>query len=71
MKANGGQTAEALRSQVIEPLRQVELQLSRLQQAKNAERTFGLGDDGAAPERYRKDVEEYYKRLSNRASRKR
>lgn len=65
------QTAALLKAQVIEPLRQIELELSRRQASKNGERTFTLGDEGTAPERYRKDVEEYYKSLSNRAARKR
>lgn len=58
------QTAAALKAQVIEPLRQVEMELSRRFEAKNGNNNLRLGDDGTAPERYRKLVDEYYKRLS-------
>jgi len=61
------QTAERLKSQVIEPLRQLELDLSRRLQAKLGRSNLRLADEGAAPERYRKLVDEYYKRLSNRS----
>ncbi len=57
------QTAAQLKDTVIDPLRQLELQLSR--QANQTGRTnLRLHDEGAAPERYRKAVEEYYRRLS-------
>ncbi len=58
------QTAAALKAQVIEPLRQLELELSRRLQAQFGRTNLRLGDEGAAPERYRKSVEEYYRRLS-------
>ena len=61
------QTAALLKSQVIDPLRQLELDLSRKLQAKLGRSNLRLSDEGAAPERYRKLVDEYYKRLSNRS----
>jgi hypothetical protein len=61
------QTAARLKSQVIDPLRQLELELSRRLQAKLGRSNLRLADEGAAPERYRKLVDEYYKRLSNRS----
>ena len=57
------QTAAALKANVIDPLRQLELQLSR-QLQQTGRTNLRLRDEGAAPERYRKAVEEYYRRLS-------
>jgi hypothetical protein len=62
------QTALLLKDQVIEPLRSVELELSKRVQAKLGKNNLRLSDEGAAPERYRKLVDEYYKRLSARPS---
>jgi hypothetical protein len=57
-------TAAALKADVVEPLRQLELELSRrLNQGSRT--TLRLRDEGVAPERYRKAVEEYYRRLSS------
>ncbi len=61
------ETAALLKSEVITPLRQLELELSRRLQAKLGRSNLRLADEGAAPERYRKLVEEYYKRLSSRS----
>jgi hypothetical protein len=58
------QTAADLKANVIEPLRQLELQLSRQAQSQVGRTNLRLRDEGAAPERYRKAVEEYYRRLS-------
>lgn len=58
------QTAAALKANVVEPLRQLELELSRQLQQQAGRTNLRLRDEGAAPERYRKAVEEYYKRLS-------
>ena len=58
------QTAAALKAQVIDPLRQLELDLSRRLREQHGRTNLRLGDEGAAPERYRKSVEEYYRRLS-------
>lgn len=66
--SGAAQTAAALKSQVVEPLRQLEMALGRRLQTKDGERKFSLGDEGIAPERYRKSVDEYYKRLSNRGA---
>jgi len=49
---------------VIDPLRQLELQLSRQAQNQVGRSNLRLRDEGAAPEKYRKAVEEYYRRLS-------
>lgn len=57
-------TAAFLKADVIEPLRQLELELSRQVQAQNGRTNLRLRDEGAAPERYRRAVEEYYRRLS-------
>lgn len=65
--ANGAQVLDKLKNDVIEPLRQVELELSRLLQAKLGKANLRLADEGAAPERYRKLVDEYYKRLSQKS----
>jgi hypothetical protein len=57
-------TAALLKADVIEPLRQLELELSRLVQQQSGRTNLRLRDEGAAPEKYRKAVEEYYRRLS-------
>jgi hypothetical protein len=57
-------TAALLKADVIEPLRQLELELSRQIQQQSARTNLRLRDEGAAPEKYRKAVEEYYRRLS-------
>jgi hypothetical protein len=58
------ETAAALKSTIVEPLRQLELELSRQVQLQSGRTNLRLKDEGAAPERYRKAVEEYYRRLS-------
>jgi hypothetical protein len=58
------QTAAALKSQVIDPLRQIEVELSRRLRDQLGRTNLRLGDEGSAPERYRRSVEEYYRRLS-------
>ena len=57
-------TAALLKADVIEPLRQLELELSRQIQQQSGRTNLRLRDEGAAPEKYRKAVEEYYRRLS-------
>ena len=57
------QTAALLKAEVVEPLRQLELELSR-QLQQTGRTNLRLRDEGAAPERYRRAVEEYYRRLS-------
>jgi hypothetical protein len=57
-------TASHLKAEVVEPLRQLELELSRLLQQQSGRTNLRLRDEGAAPEKYRKAVEEYYRRLS-------
>jgi len=59
------QTAAALKAAVIDPLRQLELELSKRLREQAGRTNLRLSDQGAAPERYRKSVEEYYRRLSN------
>jgi hypothetical protein len=58
------QTAASLKAQVIDPLRQLELELSKRLREQLGRTNLRLGDEGAAPGRYRKSVEEYYRRLS-------
>lgn len=57
-------TAALLKSQVIDPLRAIELELSKRLQAKLGKSNLRQADEGAPPERYKKLVDEYYKRLS-------
>lgn len=57
-------TAAYLKADVIEPLRQLELELSRQVQQQSGHTNLRLRDEGAAPEKYRRAVEEYYRRLS-------
>ena len=57
-------TAALLKADVVEPLRQLELELSRQVQQQSGRTNLRLRDEGAAPERYRKAVEEYYRKLS-------
>ena len=60
-------TSKLLKEQVIDPLRSIEMELSKRLQAKLGKNQLRLSDEGAAPERYRKLVDEYYKRLSSRS----
>src|SRR6185369_9197806 len=57
-------TASLLKQEVVEPLRQLELELSRQIQQQSGRTNLRLRDEGAAPEKYRRAVEEYYRRLS-------
>jgi hypothetical protein len=57
-------TAALLKADVVEPLRQLELELSRKLQLQSGRTNLRLRDEGAAPEKYRRAVEEYYRRLS-------
>ncbi|MBO0857560.1 MAG: hypothetical protein J2P21_03725, partial [Chloracidobacterium sp.] len=59
-------TALLLKDQVIDPLRSVELELSKRLQMQLGKNNLRLSDEGEAPEAYRKLVDEYYKRLSSR-----
>lgn len=56
-----------LKNEVIDPLRQLELELARRLQAKLGNNGPGALSDGAAPDRYRKLIEDYYRRLSSRS----
>jgi hypothetical protein len=56
-----------LKSEVIDPLRQIEIELARRLQAKLGNNGAGTFGDGDAPDRYRKMIEEYYRRLSARS----
>jgi hypothetical protein len=58
-------TALLLKEQVVEPLRSIEMELSKRLQAKLGKNNLRLSDEGAAPAAYRKLVDEYYKRLSS------
>ncbi len=58
------QTSALLKTSVIEPLRQIELELSRQLPQQAGRTNLRMRDEGTAPEQYRKAVEEYYRRLS-------
>jgi hypothetical protein len=51
---------------VIDPLRGVEIELSKRLQLKLGKNNLRLSDEGEAPAAYRRLVDEYYKRLSSR-----
>ena len=57
-----------LKSEVIDPLRQLEFEIARRLQAKLGNKGLGSVNDGDAPDRYRKTIEDYYRRLSSRGS---
>jgi hypothetical protein len=57
-----------LKSEVIDPLRQLEVELARRLQGKLDNQGIGSLSDGDAPDRYRKLIEEYYRRLSSRSA---
>lgn len=57
----------SLKNEVIDPLRQIELELARRLQAKLGNNGPGALSDGDAPDRYRKLIEDYYRRLSSRS----
>jgi hypothetical protein len=57
-----------LKSEVIDPLRQLEVELARRLQGKLDNQGIGSLSDGDAPDRYRKLIEEYYRRLSSRTA---
>ena len=59
-----------LKSEVIDPLRQLEVELARRLQAKLGNNGPGALGDGDAPDRYRKMIEDYYRRLSMRSPEK-
>jgi hypothetical protein len=56
-----------LKNEVIDPLRQLELELVRRLQARLGKNGPGALAEGEAPDRYRKMVEDYYRRLSARS----
>jgi hypothetical protein len=56
-----------LKNEVIDPLRQIEVELARKLQARLGNNGPGALSDGDAPDRYRKLIEEYYRRLSARS----
>lgn len=62
--ADDQQTAQRLKASVLEPLRQIEVELSKRLQAKLGKGNLRLADEGEAPDKYRKLVDEYYKRLA-------
>lgn len=56
-----------LKNEVIEPLRQLEYLLAQRLQRRLGNNGAGALSDGDAPDRYRKMIEEYYRRLSQRS----
>jgi hypothetical protein len=55
-----------LKNEIIDPLRQIEVELARKLQAKLGLNGSGSPGEGDAPDRYRKMIEDYYRRLSAR-----
>jgi hypothetical protein len=55
-----------LKNEVIDPLRQIEVELARKLQAKLGVSGAGSPGEGDAPDRYRRMIEDYYRRLSAR-----
>jgi hypothetical protein len=56
-----------LKSEIIDPLRQLELELARRLQARLGNKGPGTLGEGEAPDRYRRMIEDYYRRLSVRS----
>jgi len=56
-----------LKNDIIDPIRQLELELARRLQAKLGRGTPGALGDAEAPDRYHKMIEDYYRRLSSRS----
>jgi hypothetical protein len=56
-----------LKNDIIDSLRQLEINLARKVGAWNPDGMSGISGEADAPDRYRKMVEEYYKRLSSRS----
>jgi hypothetical protein len=56
-----------LKNDIIDPLRQVEIDIARKVGAWNPDGLSGISGEADAPDRYRKMVEEYYRRLSSRS----
>ena len=54
------QTALLLKDQVIDPLRNVEMELSKRLQMKLGKNNLRLSDEGEAPAAYRRAVDEYF-----------
>jgi hypothetical protein len=57
-----------LKREIEDPVRQLELELNRRLQAKLGKGGAGSPGDGEAPDRYRKMIEDYYRRLSVRSA---
>lgn len=57
---------DLLKYQLVDPLRQLQFELSRKLQEALDRNALRLSDDAAVPESYRRRVEDYYKRLSRR-----
>ena len=58
-------TSKLLKEQVIDPLRSIEIELASRLQARLGRNQIRLLDEGTPPERYRRLVDEYYRRLSS------
>jgi len=56
-----------LKNDIIDSLRQLEINLARKVGAWNPDGMSGIAGEADAPDRYRKMVEEYYRRLSSRS----
>jgi hypothetical protein len=56
-----------LKDDVIAPMRQLEINLARKAGGWSGDGMSGISGEADAPDRYRKMVEEYYRRLSTRS----
>jgi hypothetical protein len=57
-------TSKLLKDQVVDPLRGIELELAKRIESRTGKNQLRLADEGTPPERYRRMVDEYYRRLS-------
>lgn len=53
-----------LKNEVIDPLRHLELELAKRLQARLGGGSPGALGEGEAPDRYKRQIEDYYRRLS-------
>ena len=64
-RAGNPQAIEKLAQQILDPLRGIELELSRSLQLLLAKENIRSAQEDEIPQGYQKLVEEYYKKLSN------
>ena len=64
-RAGNPQAIEKMAQQILDPLRGIELELSRSLQLLLAKENIRSAQEDEIPQGYQKLVEEYYKKLSN------